>query len=57
MQCECPSTKKRYITGLQTDDRVDRSPDTNESRARRDLVPERVSDLSSSKGQFSLVEL
>lgn len=32
-------------------------PDTDESRARRDLVPEGVSNLSSSKGKFSLVEL
>lgn len=36
---------------------VDLSPDTNESRARRDFVPEWVSYLSSSKGQFSLVKL
>jgi len=36
---------------------VDLSPDTDESRARRDLVPEGVSDLSSSEGKFSLVEL
>ena len=32
-------------------------PDTDESRARRDLVPEGVSDLSGSEGKFSLVEL
>lgn len=38
-------------------DTSDPSPDTNESRARRDLVPEGVSYLSSSKGQFSLVKL
>ena len=36
---------------------MDVSPDTNESRARRDLVPEGVSYLSGSEGQFSLVEL
>lgn len=38
-------------------DTLDLSPDTNEPRARRDLVPEGVSYLSSSEGQFSLVEL
>ena len=32
-------------------------PHTDESGARRDLVPEGVSDLSGTKGQFSLVEL
>lgn len=32
------------------------SPDTNESRARRDFIPEGVSYLSSSEGQFSLVK-
>lgn len=36
---------------------MDVSPDTNESRARRDFVPEGVSYLSGSEGQFSLVEL
>ena len=36
---------------------MDLSPDTDESRARRDFVPEGVSYLSSSEGKFSLVKL